>query len=250
MSRRHRIAVGYPRRLQLNASASPIFKVICVPIISMALSAHGLSGQSMEISEVHHLGPRTMQEGVVSGLPFQARFEEIRKAEGEFSSIIASGAIYRDSQGRTRKELEWDVGDETIKLVVITDPATGKGYVLNPRSKRAMKTIDFPPDAQRDTEPGWLFPGHAVEVGREKISDRDCQHFTITPAHQDDCGAANEVWIDDVLKTVVKEKAGSPGDERTWRLFQLERKDADASLFEVPSDYILTQAPNFGKPVE
>jgi hypothetical protein len=205
------------------------------------LQVCGVFGQVVSVPKVENFGPRTLQTGIVSGLPFCARFEE------KWSSIVHSGRTCRDSRGRTRQEVRMDLGGETLELVIVADPAAGTAHILRPEWKKAMRMILGPP-GKPDVEPSWLFPGDYVEdVGGSRLGNLECRRVKVTSREDNERGIL-EVWIADSLRTVVLEMGGSTGEQRTWRLFDIERREPTRSLFELPTDYTVHDEPNFGGP--
>jgi hypothetical protein len=88
---------------------------------------------------------------VVKGKPYSAR------AITESTQTLADGnritqrneaALYRDAEGRTRREEtlrgfgQWQVG-EPVTMINIYDPAAGKGYVLDPAARTAREIRPF-----------------------------------------------------------------------------------------------------------
>lgn len=83
---------------------------------------------------------RVSSSRVVKGAPYSAEVvteSNQALADGNVISRKTSGAIYRDSQGRTRQETP---GDGKAKSIFINDPVAGKQFVLTPNSRRAIET--------------------------------------------------------------------------------------------------------------
>jgi hypothetical protein len=86
---------------------------------------------------------------VVSGAPYSAEaVTEIEQtlADGNRISRSDRSKIYRDSQGRTRREQTlsalgpWASAGEPAEIVMINDPVAGVNYALNTRERTAQKT--------------------------------------------------------------------------------------------------------------
>lgn len=86
---------------------------------------------------------------VVTGAPYSAEaVTETQQtlADGNKISRTSRSRIYRDSQGRTRREQTigalgpWASQGEPIEMVMINDPVAGVNYALNTRERTAMKT--------------------------------------------------------------------------------------------------------------
>jgi len=192
--------------------------------------------------EVEHFGPRTRATADVAGLPLEARFEEVYLSDGGDRSILAEGRIFRDSQGRTRREVLVHDRDGNVELISIHLPERRIAYLLQPESRTAVQLDVGPPEGTTEGEIGfgWLFPGNdAVEVGGGVVDEFDYRRYEVTGDTLSDSGAVEEVWISDALRAVLFEGARVAGGERTWRLYEIRRVEPAASLLEVPSEYTL-----------
>jgi hypothetical protein len=88
--------------------------------------------------------------GVVKGAPYSAQgsttFTQML-ADGNRISRQTTSQIYRDSEGRTRREETigaigpWASGGEAMQMIHINDPVTGTAYMLNPKDKTASKLM-------------------------------------------------------------------------------------------------------------
>src|SRR5262247_1541798 len=114
---------------------------------------------------------------VVKGAPYSAT------AITESAQTLSNGArithkttasIYRDSEGRTRREMTLDrvgpfaTADEPAQLVFINDPVAGVHYILDQRSHTARKMAAPPEDRPRRRPPGERTGERAPDRAREK----------------------------------------------------------------------------------
>jgi hypothetical protein len=85
---------------------------------------------------------------VVKGAPYSAQaITETNRTLGDGNKIKnkTTASIYRDGEGRTRREQElgavgpWAVSGEPQQTVFINDPVTGVNYILDPRLHTARK---------------------------------------------------------------------------------------------------------------
>ncbi len=85
---------------------------------------------------------------VVKGAPYSAESvtESVQVlADGNRITHSSKASIYRDSEGRTRRDQTlshigpWATSDEPSQSVFINDPVAGARYVLNPRTRTAQK---------------------------------------------------------------------------------------------------------------
>jgi hypothetical protein len=86
---------------------------------------------------------------IVKGAPYSADgVTETIQLLGDGNRIVrhSTAKIYRDSQGRTRREQAlnvvgtWPVSGETPTMIHLNDPVAGMQYTLNPQTKTATKT--------------------------------------------------------------------------------------------------------------
>lgn len=202
---------------------------------------------------------------VVTGAPFSAT------AVTTFSHTLADGNkissthqvnLYRDSQGRFRKDGTMPpMGDLAVaqphSFIVIHDPVAAKGYLLNPDKKVAHvmtmkdhghKGMNAPPDAMDSAEPS--NPNVTKEsLGTQSINGISAQgtrYTRVIPAakigNDKPLTITREVWYSPDLQMVVQSKHSDPrfGDT-TYSLTNIQRTEPAANLFTVPSDYTLKE---------
>jgi hypothetical protein len=88
--------------------------------------------------------------GVVKGAPYSAQgattFTQTL-ADGNRINRQITSQIYRDSEGRTRREETiggigpWAAGGEAIQMIHINDPVAGTAFMLNPKDRTASKIM-------------------------------------------------------------------------------------------------------------
>lgn len=96
----------------------------------------------------HEMGGAEAGDAVVKGAPFSAEsVTEFRQTLGDGNVIerTSRGAIYRDSEGRTRREQPLSAGPAAMgavpqQVVIIRDPVAGVQWTLNSEDKVAIKT--------------------------------------------------------------------------------------------------------------
>lgn len=220
--------------------------------------------------QVKILGFGEMQPGkVVTGAPYSAvAVRETRQtlADGNTIDRNVQSNVYRDSQGRTRREDTITgfgplaAAGQTHTFVMIHDPVASTTYVLHPDEKIADKLPladgagkhggslrqKFLAHEQADTANGTL---KTEDLGTETISGVSAQgtRYTHTiPAGQ--IGNAkpivvtSERWYSPDLQVVVKSTRNDPLlGETTYTLMNIQRQEPAASLFAVPADYTVQQ---------
>jgi len=199
---------------------------------------------------------------VVTGAPYSAQ------AVTEHTQVLADGNtihttttanVYRDSQGRTRREQElgaigpWAAEGGPHKLVAIGDPVGGSIYMLNPKTLVARQ-MPFPAragarwNAQRTERTKTENPNVTTEsLGTQVANGVTAQGTRVTrtiPAGQVGNQApiviTIERWYSPELQTDVMRKETNPqfGDT-TFQLTNIVRAEPQASLFQVPSNYTI-----------
>jgi hypothetical protein len=218
------------------------------------------------------LGFEGMHGGrVVPGAPFSAvAVSETTQtlADGNHISRKTQTNLFRDGQGRVRKEVTLPAigplatSGQPRSFVVINDPVAGTNLILHPdqktaeqmgkpfgKMKGAMKGAmkdKMGYRRQQETASGNL---KKEDLGTQTIGGVVAQGTRITrtiPAGQigneKPITIVRESWYSNDLQTVVMVKRSDPwSGETTYTLTNIQRSEPDASLFAVPSDYTVTQ---------
>jgi len=211
---------------------------------------------------------------VVTGAPYSAQ------AVTEHTQVLADGNtihttttanIYRDSQGRIRREQEfgaigpWAAEGGPRKLIAIGDPVGGSLYMLNPKSQVARQ-MPFPAhagarwSAQRAERTKTENPNVTTEsLGAQVINGVTAQGTRATrtiPAGQVGNQApiviTIERWYSPELQTDVMRKETNPQfGNTTFQLTNIVRAEPQAALFQVPSNYTVKSGrPSHNEPAE
>jgi len=245
---------------------------------ALALGSYGASTQEPPPGPHDPFGPRMELLGfgehpgkVVTGAPYSALgvTESTQTlADGNTINRKVQSTVYRDSQGRTRRETTFSgvgplaASGQPRTLVMIHDPVAGTGYVLHADSKTAEQLPARPANAGKSgTSPEARFEAHIQQeiangtlkkedLGTQTINGVSAQgtRYTHTiPAGQ--VGNANaitvvsEQWYSPDLQVVVKSTRSDPrSGQVTYTLTNIQRTEPAASLFTVPSGYTVQQA--------
>lgn len=212
------------------------------------------------------LGFEGLRDGkVVQGAPFSAVGTSQTTqtlSDGTHINRTTTVMLYRDSQGRTRREVTLSgigplqASGQPLKSVFISDPVAGVNYRLNPDKKVAHKM----PLGRRGKGPGAAggrrnFEGppraegaanaQTESLGTQTIGGVKAEGTRVTrtiPAGQ----VGNdkplvfvfERWNSPDLKMVVMSKHSDPRfGEITYTLSNIQTQEPDAALFQVPADY-------------
>jgi hypothetical protein len=215
------------------------------------------------------LGFEGMHGGkVVTGAPFSAVAVSESKqtlSDGNHITRKTQSNLFRDSQGRIRKEVTisgFDASGQPKSFTVISDP-TGANYVLHPETKVAE---------MMGGHGGRGMGGPAKGAFQDKLQAREQQEIASGTLKKEDLGTrmiegvsaqgtcvtrtipagqmgnekpiliVHETWFSNDLQMVVMSKRSNPWmGETTFKLTRIQRTEPDAALFAVPSDYAVTQ---------
>ena len=213
---------------------------------------------------------------VVTGAPFTA------VAVTEFSHSLADGnkisnthqvTLYRDSQGRFRKEGTMPpMGDLSVaqphSFVVIDDPVAGKGFLLNP-DKKVAHVMAIPNHGRKGGRPAKEFDAGVAPAGPDAIDSAETSSLNVTKeslgtqtingisaqgtrftrliaagtiGNNKPITVTREVWYSPDLQMVVQSKHSDPrfGDT-VYSLTNIQRTEPAANLFTVPSDFTVEE---------
>lgn len=212
-----------------------------------------------------------MENRVVKGAPYSAQ------AVTEFTQTLADGnsihrtntaSIVRDSEGRTRREQTLNsigsIGASTsaLKSTIIHDPVAGVTYMLDPSSHTARMTqvpqrsgqgmqLHAPQGTElQATKRVRVRPNAKTEdLGTEVMEGLSVQGKRTTrtiPAgeigNDNPLQIVSESWYSPELQTVVMSKTSDPRSGTTvYKLTNVNRAEPDPALFQVPSDYTVTE---------
>lgn len=206
---------------------------------------------------------------VVTGAPFSATFSQQTTqtfADGNHIQRTTSGAVARDSNGRTHRDLtlsaigQWAAAGQTPPhLVLITDPVANADYVLEPERKIARKMPAMGRAGQKGPGGPPAFgqerqnESATVSLGTQMVNGVSAQGTRTTrtiPAgaigNERPIVITVERWYSPDLQTNVLIKRSDPRTgENVFQLTNIVRSEPDASLFQVPADYTMKAGGNF-----
>ena len=203
----------------------------------------------------------------VKGFPLTAEIvvtREITLADGNRIHNESQSKVYRDSEGRVRREMGVDLatpltGKVKHTLVVINDPVAGTRYMLNPDNKTARQMPMHGGPHHGDKAHGDMGPGPdgAAGVAKEQLGTKTINGIQAEGVRVTRTIPAGEMGNEKPI-TVVTERWFSPDLQIavltvhtdpmmgtvTTKLVNLTQGAPDAALFQVPSDYTVQS----GKP--
>lgn len=200
---------------------------------------------------------------LVTGAPFSATAETENVQpllDGSRTTQKNTSQLYRDSEGRTRREQRLNniggfaTANDAPPMVFIDDPVAGVSYMLDTKNLKARK-MSFrggpgpgfgmpPPPRQSASE------AKTEQLGKQMIEGVEAEgtRTTITiPAGQvgneKPLEIVSERWYSAALQEVILSKHRDPRlGEHTYRLTNINRSEPAATLFQVPTDYAVTEA--------
>jgi hypothetical protein len=231
----------------------------------------GMIGERIELLGFEGMHSRK----VVTGVPFSA------VAVSESTQTLADGNhitrktetnLFRDSQGRFRKEVTLQaIGPLTTSgqpksFVMINDPVANANFILHADTKTAEQmgrhfgALKGPAGGEMKDELQGKMGYHQQQaiaegsvkkedLGTQTIAGVSAQGTRVThtiPAGQigneKPITIVHEHWYSNDLQMVVMSKRSDPrfGD-MIYTLTRIQRSEPAASLFQVPSDYTVTQ---------
>jgi hypothetical protein len=204
---------------------------------------------------------------VVTGAPFSATStsttnQTLQDGKTTINRTV-QGAIYRDNQGRSRREVTFTgVGPlaatgGTHKMVAISDPVAGAHYMLNPDKKvaykmtlpaggTAAKAQAFQQKMQARQQQEEASGALKVEsLGTQVVNGVSAEgtRTTRTIAAGEIGNSApiqivSERWYSPDLQTVVQSTRTDPRfGTTTFSLSNIQKAEPAATLFTVPADY-------------
>jgi hypothetical protein len=242
----------------------------------------------------HVVAAQLSGAGMVVGAPYSAvATTETTQTLADGSHIVhnSSAALYRDSQGRERREDSFfpalpgssGTGQASPKAVFISDPVAGTNYMLDAESHTARRMPTAPQPPRTGGSNTFFVNGVTVSAGMlppppagapmmifkaqgsasnlpapqieqlgsstiEGVTAEGTRSTTTIPVggagNDRELQIVDERWYSSDLKETVLSRHSDPRTgETVYRLTQISRTEPVASLFEVPPDYKVADAP-------
>jgi hypothetical protein len=219
----------------------------------------------------------------VTGAPYSAQaVTEITQVLPDGNRIVrkVTASVYRDSAGRVRRDQvlaavgTW-MPNEQPKTAIIDDPVAHLHYILNPERQTAARfpalqrqhkpststssntgdsnatDTDTPPPPRR-RGPGTVEKTSLGTQTIEGVQATGTQSVLTIEAgaigNDQPIRIVSEEWYSPDLKTVVLTKRTDPRfGETVYQLTQINRAEPDPTLFQVPSNYTITDGGRGGR---
>jgi hypothetical protein len=188
-------------------------------------------------------------------------------ADGTTITRVSQSRHMRDSEGRTRMEMGvMKDGALQVTAVRLDDPVSRAAVTLFPRSKTANITRfpePTPESAQQEARMAELrakaeanrkehpAPPNVEDLGIQTIAGGSAEgkrHTLVIPVgrmgNDREITVVTETWTSPELKIIVGSTTDDPQMGKTTMVVSdLQRAEPDPALFQVPSDYRVTETP-------
>jgi hypothetical protein len=184
-------------------------------------------------------------------------------ADGNVIQHTMSGKVARDADGRTYMTETSNGGPlgqtGTVTRISIFDPVAGYSYELDPVARTAVKRqIHVPPAGSGGKWAGSTRPANPNVVKSQLsaqmvngVNAEGTRTVRTVPAgtmgNEKPIVSTSETWYSPDLQTVVSSTLTDPRVGQSVFALTNIQKEADASLFQVPAGYTVTDAPKRGR---
>lgn len=251
----------------MNRTLSTLLVFVSVAFLALAMTAQEPgppppppAGGPGHMMEMHGPGSEPGEGKTVTGIPLTAQIvttHENTLADGNHISRTSQTTLYRDSQGRVRREMTIDAGTPataSVKhtIIIIIDPVSGKRYMLNPTNKTAREVRGPRGPADHGNGPAGetMRSMLSKNVQRDQLGSKTISGYETTgekvtrtiPAgeigNEKPIEVVTERWFSSDLQLPVLVVHTDPlMGTATTKVTSVTRGEPDASLFQVPSDY-------------
>jgi hypothetical protein len=206
----------------------------------------------------------------IKGVPFSADITNVFTrvlADGNRINRETHGKMFRDSEGRTRRENEFDLPNGTKRVnITISDPVQHSMIVLDPEAKTAtvrhffemeLPMSDRPPAASAPpvrAAMGATERQHSFE--RVSLGTKEIDGFTVTGyrmsttiesgriGNEKPITTVHDSWFSQDLKINLMTRRDDPqSGESTMTMSNIHAGEPDPLLFQVPEDYTVKDNP-------
>ena len=229
------------------------------PMVTGAMMIQG-PGPGGPVMAFHQEFGEGLENKVVTGAPMSGDLVVTRDttlADGTHIHNQTQTKIYRDADGRVRREIEFELntpatGAAKRTMIVITDPVAGKRYMLNQQNKTAhvmpLRAFKHGQGSPSDGEAGPKPDNASVnreQLGTKTINGLQAEGTRITKTiavgaigNDKPIQVVTERWTSSDLQLPLTTTHTDPMmGTMTTTLTNINRAVPDSSLFQVPSDY-------------
>jgi hypothetical protein len=201
-------------------------------------------------------------------------------ADGSHIKQSTTVHVYRDSEGRTRREETLNLNGLAVganngapsQMVFLNDPVAGTSYAIDATNKTATKTGRGPRPAGANADNAGRGPRPQVAQGRvirqggpnvkteslgtqavEGVQAQGTRTTRTIPAGQvgneQPIQIVTESWYSPDLQMVVMRKSSDPRrGETVTQLTNVSRSEPSSTMFQVPADFTVSEGPRVRGP--
>jgi len=258
---------------------------LVVAVLSLAPCAYAQrSGPGSNPQVAPFTRVNIIESETVKGAPYSAEVvNESVQVLPDGNRIVhrSTQRVYRDSDGRTRRESDTPSG---VVEINISDPLLGKSWGLNadrriaierPRTAALTGTINFSGELEklsvilngqlasfvaRGGSNGIVLNGVNEPAVEEKLTPKTIEGLRVdgirrtttipagTIGNERAIVVTSDQWTSPDLKVLVLSESSDPRTgTSTYKLVNVKRGDPPAALFQVPADYTVQTAPLGGR---
>ena len=256
-----------------------MYKLARVFVAVVAVSSPALAQRGVQITPGQFFNRVNVESDVVKGAPYSAEvINESVQILSDGNRIVnrTTSRVYRDSDGRTRREVDRPVRAE----ISISDPVSGHYYTLDMDARTArdaavlprvfsgtvnrsgeLEAINVLINGQlssfvvRGANSGFDNVGQNSEA-EEKLAPKTIEGLRVegvrrtttipagTIGNERPIVVTSDTWTSPELKVQVLSESSDPRTgTSTYKLVNVKRGDPPASLFQVPADFTVQTAP-------
>jgi hypothetical protein len=184
-------------------------------------------------------------------------------ADGTLVARLTEERDWRDSKGRIRREVaQIEGGKEPVfSVATIIDPVKNTITTLHMDTKVA-NVVHLPqgtlhPYVEMDDKPMYAMPGVQIKIDKlpgKSIAGVNAVGRRVTRTrppgsigNDKTIVSVSERWVSPDLGIVLATSMDDPREQRKKEVTELDRREPDAALFQVPADYTVNEAE--GKPL-
>ena len=236
---------------------------------SMALAQEAARPPMHGGGDFQYMHARMGMQKVVKGAPYSAQSVSQYTqtlADGSHIQRSTTSSVARDSEGRVRREESVGAigalagSTAAPKAVFVHDPVGGSSYVLDPASKTARVsqprnfTVGADANGPNEVHQRTEHAHSSAQVKTEELGTQTMDGLTVQGkritrtiaagqiGNEHQLQVVTEVWYSPDLQTTVQSTTNDPRTGvSTYKLTNVSRAEPDASLFQVPAGYTVTQ---------
>jgi hypothetical protein len=233
--------------LSSRVLATAAVALLASPVAFAQYDAAAVKALNGEDAAIVLKQPFTLVEKMVDATP---------KADGTTVTRRTEQREWRDSQGRFRHETSQVTEGKEADRATITDPVKNTVTTLY-FDRKTAHIIHLPPGALHpyvdlDDRPMAAMPGVQIKIAKlnnKSIAGEVAVGRSVTRTrppgtigNATTIVSVSEHWMSPDLKITLATSMDDPREKQTHEVTELTRGEPDASLFQIPADYSVTES--------